>query len=40
METLRVLERADFIGIDFDGCHQQTLKPSRRRPAAVSRHRR
>src|SRR5712672_541692 len=26
IETLRVLERADFIGIDFGGCHQQTLK--------------
>src|SRR6266576_1352557 len=29
IETLRVLERADFIGIDFGGCHQQTLKAAR-----------
>src|SRR3981189_2553994 len=24
----RALERADLIGIDFGGCHQQTLKPN------------
>jgi hypothetical protein len=25
VETLGVFERADFIGVDFDGRHQQTL---------------
>src|ERR1700736_747266 len=31
IETLRVLERADVIGIDLDGCHQQSCSVCRSR---------